>query len=250
MQEAPPSPATRPYRKHQLRLYASVLAVLIVESSLIWLTIALISAGHWPYSLGPISIAGILILTFTTNDLTRLNSRARIEALLCDFDQISDLFARPKAYRHKALRRYRYGSIEPKSFIYGLYLDSNGDMMMPEMSDTPEPDYQNAPGPRITNDYGVSICINDDIVHVRKIGRLFHTGSRSVGYTDDKLFLVNFFDKHSGKGQKIAHLRIHKHDVRSDVVTGDFIIEGDEFEAFMKTLELLKHFNATPNFQP
>jgi hypothetical protein len=194
-------------------------------------------------------IAGAIIF-FSTKSLPRLNSRARIEALICDFDQISDLFARPKAYRHKSLRRHPSGNIEPKSFIYGLYLASNGDMAMPEMSVTPEPDYQNARGPRITNDYDVSICINDDIVHIRKIGRFFHTGPRPVGIADDKLFLVSFFDKHSGKGQKIAHLRIHKNDVRSDVVTGDFIIEGDEFEAFMKTLELLKHFNATPNFQP
>lgn len=249
MQEVPPSPATPPSRKHQLRFYAYILVMLLTVTALIWGAVELIIAEYWFLSFFPAYVAAVIIF-ISPRFLRNMNSRARIEALICEFDQISDLFARPKAYRHKSLRRHPSGSIEPKSFIYGLYLDTNGDMMMPEMSDTPEPDYQNARGPRITNDYGVSICINDDIVHIRRIGRLFHPGSTSVGRTDDKLFLVNFFEKHSGKGQKIAHLRIHKHDVRSDVVTGDFMIEGDEFQAFMKTLELLKHFNATPNFQP
>ena len=93
----------------------------------------------------------------------------------------------------------------------------------------------------MTNDYGVSICINDDIVHIRK---------KEHEYTNNKLWLVRFFEKHSGKGQKNAHLRIHKGDVRSDVVAGDFMIEGDEFDAFMKTLELAKNFGTIPRFQP
>lgn len=242
MQEAPPSPATRPSRKHQLRLYASVLVVLLVESSLIWLAVKLISAGDWPYCIGLVYIAGVIIF-LSTKYLPRLKSRARIETLICEFDQISDLFARPKAYRHKSLRRHPSGDIEPKSFIYGLYLDSNGGIRMPEMSGTPEHDYQNRSGPRITNDYGVSICINDDIVNVMK-------GVIEDRYTNNKLWLIRYFEKHEGKGQKIAHLRISKSDKRSDVLEGDFMIEGEEFEAFMKTLELLKHFNVTPGFQP
>jgi hypothetical protein len=122
-------------------------------------------------------------------------------------------------------------------------VDSDGDIRIPEMTETPEGSYPN-PLPRITNDYGVSICINDDIVHVRK--RVIDRNE----YTNNKLRLIRFFEKHSGKGQKIAYLRISKYDKRSDVVEGDFMLEGAEFEAFMKTLELLKHFAITPNFQP
>jgi hypothetical protein len=90
------------------------------------------------------------------------------------------------------------------------------------------------------HDYHVSICINDDLVRISKHG---------ISRVNTSL-LVSFFEKHSGKGQKIAHLRIAKNDIMSDVVTGDFTIEGDEFDAFMKSIELAKYFTITPNYQP
>ena len=240
MQEAPPSPATRPSRKHQLRFHASILVMLLTVTTLIWGTAKLIIAEYWFLSFFPAYVAAMIIF-ISPRFLRGMNSRARIEALICEFDQISDRFVRPKAYRHKALTRHSAGTIVLKSFIYGLCLDSEGNIGMPEMTDTPEHTYKNDQGLRITNDYGVSICINDDIVHIRK---------KEDAYTNNKLWLVRFFEEYSRKGPKIAHLRIHKHDIRSDVVAGDFTIEGEEFDAFMKTLELLKHFNVTPGFQP
>jgi hypothetical protein len=241
MQEAPPSPTIPPSGKHRLRLYISGMVLLLVVSSLIWLTVAFISVGDWAYCLGPAYVAGITIF-ISTKYLPRLNSRARIETLICEFDQISDLFARPKVYRHKSLRRDLTAINDQKCFLYGLSVDSDGSIRMPKMTDTPENSQPKAFF-SITNDYGVTICINDDIVHVRK-------GVIEDRYTNNKLWLIRYFEKHAGKGQKIAHLRISKSDKRSDVVEGDFTIEGDEFEAFMKTLELLKHFNVTPGFQP
>ena len=217
------------------------MVLLLVVSSLIWLTVALISAGNWPYCLGIAYAAGVIIF-FSTKYLRRLKSRARIETLINEFDQISDLFARPKAYRHKLLRRDLTAINDQKCFLYGLSVVSVGGIRMPEMTETPDGSYPNSLF-RINNDYGVSICINDDIVHVRK-------SEIENEYANNKLWLIRFFEKHSGKGQKIAYLRISKYDKRSDVVEGDFTIEGDEFEAFMKTLELLKHFNVTPGFQP
>jgi hypothetical protein len=238
MQEAPPSPALPRPNKHRIRLYVSVSVVLLVVSSLIWLTVAFISAGNWHYCLGTVYPAGIIIF-LSTRYLPRLNSRARIETLICEFDQISDLFARPKAYRHKSLRRDFTGINDQKYFLYGLSVDSNGGMRMPNMTDTPE-DSRPKGIFGISNDYGVTICINDDIIHIRK--RLIEDRCT--------LWLIRYFEKHSGNEQKVAHLRISKSDKRSEVLEGDFTIEGDEFEAFMKTLELLKHFNITPGFQP
>jgi hypothetical protein len=214
--------------------------MLLAVTALIWGTVALIITEHWFLSFFPAYVAAMIIF-ISPSFLRGMNSRARIEALICEFDQISDRFVRPKAYRHKALARHPSGNIVLKSFISGLYLDSEGEIKMPEMTDTPEHTYKNDQGLRITNDYGVSICINDDIVHIRK---------KEDAYTNNKLWLVRFFEEYSRKGPKIAHLRIHKHDIRSDVVAGDFTIEGEEFDAFMKTLELLKHFNVTPGFQP
>jgi hypothetical protein len=240
MQEAPPSQALPSPNKHRMRFYLAVSLVTLGMAALIYLSAFLILTGYWYISIAPIAWSGLLIFN-TSNLLRKPHARARIETLLFEFDQISDRFVRPKAYRHKALARHPSRNIIPKSFIYGLYVDAEGEIRMPEMTHTPEHTYKNDFGVPITNDYGVSICINDDIVHIRK---------KENEYTNNRLWLVDFFEKHSSKGQKIAHLRIHKGDVRSDVVAGDFMIDGDEFNAFMKTLELVKYFGITPNLQP
>lgn len=205
--------------------------VLQVLSLLIYLTIENFATEYW--FLNYISAyVTILIIFFSPRYLRRLNSQARIAALIYEFDQISDRFARPKAYRHKSLAFRPSGNVEPKSLIYRLYLSSNGNIKMPVMTNSP------TPYPPI--DYSVSICINDDLVLIRMIDSYPNNTSR----------LVSFFEKHSGKGQKIAHLRIAKSGFHSDVVAGDFTVEGDEFDAFLKTIELAKHFTITPNFQP
>jgi|APGre2960657444_1045066.scaffolds.fasta_scaffold01505_4 hypothetical protein len=240
MQEVPPSPALPRTNKHRMRFYLAASLVTLGMAALICASAFLILTGYWYISIAPIAWSGLLI--FNTSYLLRKpHARARIETLLFEFDQISDRFVRPKDYRHKEFNRHPSRDIIPKSFVYGLCIDAEGEIKMPEMTHTPEHTYKNDFGIPITNDYGVSICINDDIVHIRK---------KEHEYTNNKLWLVRFFEKHSGKGQKNAHLRIHKGDVRSDVVAGDFMIEGDEFDAFMKTLELAKNFGTIPRFQP
>ncbi len=240
MQEVPPSQAVPSPNKHRMRFYLATALLMLGIAALICISAFLILTGYWYVSLAPIFWAALVIIN-TSNILRRSRARARIETLLFEFDQISDRFVRPKEYRHKEFNRHPSRDIIPKSFVHGLCIDAEGEIKMPEMTHTPEHTYKNDFGIPITNDYGVSICINDDIVHIRK---------KEHEYTNNKLWLVRFFEKHSGKGQRIAHLRIHKGDVRSDVVAGDFMIEGDEFDAFMKTLELAKNFGTIPGFQP
>ena len=227
MQEVPPSPDTPPSSNHRLRFYVSLILLLLVVSLLTWLTVALIVAEQWFWGLIA-AYPAILIIIFSPRFLRRLSSRARIAELICEFDQISDRFVRPKAYRHKSLSFRPSTKIEPKSFIYRLYVGSDGEIKMPVMTDRPG-----------SSSYNVSICINDDLVLIRNDD--WRNGTR---------WLVSFFEKHSGKGQKIAHLRIAGAAIQSGVVAGDFTVEGDEFDAFMKTIELAKHFTITPNFQP
>ena len=231
MQEVPPSPDTPPSSNHRLRFYVSLILLLLVVSLLTWFTVALIVAEQWFWGLIA-AYPAILIIIFSPRFLPRLSSRARIAELICEFDQISDRFVRPKAYRHKSLSFRPSAKIEPKSFIYRLYVGSDGEIKMPVMTDSPTQFYP--------NHYSVSICINDDLVCI----------SNSYSYRNDTSSLIRFFEKHSGKGQKIAHLRIAKADIQSGVVAGDFTVEGDEFDAFMKTIELAKHFTITPKFQP
>jgi len=233
MQEVPPSPDTPASSNHRLRFYVSLILLLLVVSLLTWLTVALFIQEHWLFCFIS-AYAPMFVVVLSPRYLRRLNSQARIAELICEFDQISDRFARPKAYRHKSLAFRPSGDIEPKSFIYRLCLGSNGDIYIPVMTNCPTQFLG-----RI-HDYHVSICINDDLVLISKYGN----------YHDNTSRLVSFFEKHSGKGQKIAHLRIAKNDIMSDAVAGDFMIEGDEFDAFMKTIELAKYFTIAPNYQP
>ena len=155
MQEVPPSPDTQPSSNHRMRFYVYLILFFLVVSLLTWLTVARFVAEQWFWGIIAAE-AAILIIVFSPRFLRRLSSRARIAELICEFDQISDRFARPKAYRHKSLSFRPSVNFEPKSFIYRLYLGSDGEIKMPVMTDRP-----------VHSSYNVSICINDDLVLIR-----------------------------------------------------------------------------------
>ncbi len=236
MQEAPPSPAIPRPNKHRIRFYLAAALVSLGLAALTWIAAYLIIAGYWYTSLAPIFL-DILLIVNAPDILRKSYAKARIEELISEFDQISDRFTRPKIYRHKALNLSSPDIIDPKSFIYRLSVCSEGEIRLPQT--TGKTDFSlNDFGSPISNHYGVHICIKDEVFHVTT--RPFIIQNEPV-HIDYSLFFINFFDKCSGTQEKIAHFRIEKYDVRSNVVTGEFSISGVEFDGFMKTLELSKN---------
>ncbi len=237
MQEVPPSQAVPSPNKHRMRFYLVASLVTLGLAALTWMASFLILAGFWYTSLAPIFLDVLLIIN-APDILRKSYAQARIEALILEFEQISDRFARPKIYRHRALNLSAPEITDPKSFIYRLSVCSEGEIRLPET--TGKTDYSvNDFGCPISNHYGVQICIKDEVFHVTTRPFIIQNEHVHIDYSH---FFINYFDKCSGIGEKIAYFRIEKYDVRSNVVTGEFNISGIEFDGFMKTLELAKNY--------
>ncbi len=231
MQEAPTSPAIPRSNKHRIRFYLAAALLTLGITALICISAFIILADYWFMSFTPICMA-IYTIVKTPYILRNSHARARIEKLITEFDQITDRFARPKYFRHKAFSLQSPDNTEPKSFIYRLSVSSGGHIRLPEMAKGSPAHYP--------NHYNVKICINDDVVFIATDDIRWHIKNNDL--------LISFFDKHSGKGEKVAHFRVRADDVRNNLVGGDFSISDSEFDGFMMTLELAKYSSRAPSY--
>ncbi len=230
MQES--APTTTPTRaiRHKYRYIITATAIVLVV--LVFLTlpiIAFIYDSNWWILITVVSISLSLTLLGTSDGLLRrLRGRAGIEALICEFNQVSDRFARPKLFRHKVFNRQVLDLADIKNFAYGVSLSSDGEIIWPEMISSP-----NCYG---RNGYNVELCINEDVICIKQHNSL-------ISYNTS--LLTSFHHKHAGKGEEKAYFRITTNDASSKATGGEFSISGAEFVGFMKTLELAEYYRLT-----
>jgi len=214
MQEVPNEPAARksPYRNRlQVLIYATLIPAI---SATIWL-LAIISQADSQFN--SIIIELIIGMTVIGASLGAAAIKiphavvdAKIEKLLTEFVQVSDKFTRPKAYVHKALVRTKT-TPEPKDFIHHFH----------------------------------AYNMDDEIWHL-------YDGQRSP-YQDDEF--LSRTRKHYKRALKVLYFRIKDrwpfpahNPRRPKVIEGDFIAEGTEADAFLKTMELSRLFKKNTGF--
>jgi hypothetical protein len=240
MQEAPNEPAARksPYRNRlQVLIYATLIPAI---SATIWL-LAIISQADSQFN--SIIIELIIGMTVIGASLGAAAIKiphavvdAKIEKLLTEFVQVSDKFTRPKAYVHKALVRTKT-TPEPKDFIHHFHAYSDGILRMPEMT--------SEQAPKGEGTYVVCINMDDEIWDL-------YDGQRSP-YQDDEF--LSRTRKHYKRALKVLYFRIKDrwptpahNPRRPKVIEGDFIAEGTEADAFLKTMELSRLFKKNTGF--
>jgi hypothetical protein len=230
MQEsAPPTSPTRTTRQKYRYNITAITIVSVVLVFLAWPVIAFIYGSKWWILITVASISlSLLLLAKGEVLLLKLKGRAGIEALTCEFNQVSDRFARPKLFKHKVFDQQVPDLADLKKFVYGVSLSSDGEIILPEMTSS-RTDYGR-------NGYTVALCINDDVIC------LSHA-NRYISYNTS--LLTTFHQKHAGKGEENAHFRITMDDASSKAMGGEFSISGAEFDGFMKTLELAKYYRLT-----
>ncbi len=231
MQEAPPSNPSSEQNlgKHQVRFYLFVIFIALILVPSIWLIIVSINSGEW-FQCTMAAYAVFMTVLLSPSMIVKMHANARIETLIRDFLQTSDRFSRPRIYRHKVFNPNTSEVTEANSFVQLMSVSSDGHFILPEMTKGPFNCH--------TDIYSVNICIGDDVLSVTK--------DQNYHWYTKQDFIFKFIAKHSGEADKIAHFRITKRDMRSNVVTGDFSISGAEFDGFMKTIELAKYFDKSP----
>ena len=196
---------------------------------IIWLSVISIKATS-AEPLFPSFILGICILSIIYAVgwllIPELRRAAKLEELLSDFFEISDKFTRPKVYVHRSFAAPKEPK-EPKDFAYLVGAKSDGTLMLPRMA--------TGSASIMDEQYGVCINLGDELF-----------GMHNLGYWDDRTLLERACH-HLDNNLESVHIRITPHNKKSNVIHGDFTIEGHDAKAFLETLKLVYLFKRNRN---
>ncbi len=212
------------------RYLAALFGTTVPASAIIiWLSVISIKATS-AVPLFPSFVLGICILSIIYAVgwllIPELRRAAQLEELLSDFVEISDKFTRPKLYIHRSFAEPKEPK-EPKDFACLVGVKSDGSLMLPRMA--------TGPASIMDEQYGVCINLGDELF-----------GMNNVGYWDDRSLLESVC-RHLDKKLQVVHIRITPQNKKSNIIHGDFKIEGHEAKAFLQTLKLVFLFKRNRN---
>ena len=150
-----------------------------------------------------------------------LRENAKLEELLSHFIEISDKFTRPRIYVHRLFAAPKEPK-EPKDFAYLVSAKSDGTLLLPRMV--------TGPASIVDEQYGACINLGDELFTMH-----------NVGYWDDRTLLESAC-RHLENNLESVHVRITPHNKKSNLIHGDFTIEGNDAKAFLETLKLVYLF--------
>jgi hypothetical protein len=196
---------------------------------IIWLTVISIQATStdrlFPSFILGICVLGILYVVGWLL-IPELRRAAKLEELLSDFIEISDKFTRPRIYVHRLFAAPKEPK-EPKDFAYLVGAKSDGTLLLPRMV--------NGPASIVDEQYGACINLGDELFTMH-----------NVGYWDDRTLLESAC-RHLENKLESVHVRITPHNKKSNLIHGDFTIEGNDAKAFLETLKLVYLFKRNRN---
>ena len=189
-----------------------------------------------PLKVAAVSLIVLLGLTVASWPLIKTyRKNARMKELLCEFVQVSDDFTRPKFYIHRSFYK-KIPTDKPKAFMYWLGAYSDGRVGLPEIPATPKKENGYAFG----REYNVFLNLED---------RLFTLGSvKTTKENVEALMELQQWADELGEPEtmklkcRIIGRSAHNSS-ESEIIGGDFMLVGEELEAFLKTLELTRIFN-------
>jgi len=176
----------------------------------------------------------IVLLGLTAASWPLINTyrkTARAKELLMEFVQVSDDFTRPKFYVHRSF--YKKAPVEkPKTFIYRLGAYSDGRVSLPEIPETPK----KADGDTFGLGYDVIINLEDRLFRLER-------EKSTKEYAATLRELHEWADEIGGFETTKLLCRIKRSGYGTEIIEGDFVLVGQELDAFLKTLELTMIFN-------
>ena len=155
----------------------------------------------------------------------------RAKELLGEFVQVSDDFTRPKFYIHRSFYK-KDPADKPKTFIYRLGAYSDGSVNLPEIPATPQKDN----GYAFSRGYDVIMNLEDRLFRLER-------EKTTKEYVATLRELHEWADELGGPETMKLLCRIKKSGYSTEIIEGDFMLVGEELEAFLKTLELTRIFN-------
>ncbi len=155
----------------------------------------------------------------------------RAKELLGEFVQVSDDFTRPKFYIPRSFYK-KEPADKPKTFIYRLGAYSDGRVNLPEIPATPQKDNGYAFG----RGYDVIMNLEDRLFSLER-------EKTTKEYVATLRELHEWADELGGPETMKLLCRIKKSGYSTEIIEGDFMLVGEELEAFLKTLELTRMFN-------
>ena len=163
--------------------------------------------------------------------LKNYRKTVRAKELLGEFVQVSDDFTRPKFYIHRSFYK-KDPADKPKTFIYRLGAYSDGRVNLPEIPATPQKENGYAFG----RGYDVIMNMEDRLFSLER-------EKTTKEYVATLRELHEWADELGGPETMKLLCRIKRSGYGTEIIEGDFMLVGEELEAFLKTLELTRIFN-------
>jgi hypothetical protein len=156
----------------------------------------------------------------------------RAKELLGEFVQVSDDFTRPKFYIQRSFYK-KDPADKPKTFIYRLGAYSDGRVNLPEIPATPQKENSEV----FSLGYDVIMNLEDRLFRLER-------EKTTKEYVATLRELHEWADELGGPETMKLLCRIKRSGYSTHaIIEGDFMLAGEELEAFLKTLELTRIFN-------